>query len=100
MRTAAWVIIAVLLIGAAILTFWLPTVRETAAAVPGQYPITAQQFQWPVVERNAPYQSGPDMGSDAVKFRTTSSEKAVCATGNPCNGIPLAGAEVRGGDIQ
>ena len=99
MRTAAWVIIAILLIGAAILTFWIPAVG-TAAAVPGQYPITAQQFQWPVAERNAPYQSGPDMGSDAVKFRTTSSEKAVCATGNPCNGIPLAGASPRGGDVQ
>ena len=95
MRTAAWVIIAILLIGAAVLTFW-PAAAGTPS-VPGQYPITASRFQWPVVERNAPYQPGPEMGSDAVQFRTTGAAKAVCATGNPCNGIPLAGASPRGG---
>ena len=94
MRTEAWIVIVVLLIGAAVLTFWNST--GAAAAVPGQYPIDAPRFQWPVTERNAPYQPGPEMGSDAVNFRTTGAAKAICATGNPCGGTPLAGASPRG----
>jgi hypothetical protein len=93
MHTAAWIVIAVLLIVAAVLTFW-PAAGP--AAVPGQYPIMAPRFQWPVVERNAPYQPGPEMGSDAVNFRTTGAAKTICATGNPCDGTPLAGASPRG----
>jgi hypothetical protein len=95
MRPAAWTVAGLLLLAAVGLTLWSAW-RRAAAGTPGQFPIGAPRFAWPAEERVAPFRPGPEMGSDAARVAGGRDTKAVCATGNPCDGTPLAGAAPRG----
>jgi len=68
MRTAAWLVIAVLLAAAAALTWWQTTPAAFAAAPvpPGQYPLDAPRPEWPATDRTRPYSPAAGMGSDTV----------------------------------
>ena len=67
MRSATLFVIAVLLIGAAVLMIWQP-LRSVfvTGAVPGQYPIDAARPEWPVKEVTKAYRPGPEMTAAAA----------------------------------
>ena len=67
MRSATLFVIAVLLIGAAVLMLWQPLRSMfVSGAVPGQYPIDAARPEWPVKEVTKAYRPAPEMTTAAA----------------------------------
>jgi hypothetical protein len=85
MRKEIVLVAAVLLVGAALFTMWPILSAALTGSVPGQYPIGAARWEWPMTERVAPYYPGSKMGSDAVKFTDGADEKVRCATSPTCD---------------
>ncbi len=83
MRREAWTVVAILLVGAAILTFW-PYYSDMEPSPPGQYPLHVARFEWPATERIKRYQPSRSMGSDAVQHRDARDAKARCGIDNTC----------------
>ncbi len=83
MRRELWLVAAFLLTGAAILTFW-PVRRDIEASPPGQYPLHAERFEWPVTERKKAYRPSPSLGEETVTHSDTRDQKARCGIDNTC----------------
>jgi hypothetical protein len=85
MRSATLLIVGILLVG--VVFFYvlpaLPTI-DGAPTAPGQYPINASRWSWPVTERVAYYRPGASMGSDMVSFPGGNDAKGRCATSPTC----------------
>lgn len=86
MRLSLLAIVGFLIFGAAILTIWplLTAQLGFTTSPPGQYPIGAPRFEWPMTQRAAPYRPGPGMGSDMVAFTDPADAKARCALTKTC----------------
>jgi len=67
MRQSIWMIVAFLLVGAALLTYWPQAQAWQTPVPPGQYPLNQRRPQWPLEKRSAPYHPKKGMGSDKVK---------------------------------
>ena len=81
MRTVVWMIVAFLLIGTLILTIW-PTLMSSE--VPGQYPLDAARFEWPMAERSKVFRPSKLMGSDTIKLPNKGDAKTRCALATSC----------------
>lgn len=93
MRATAWIVIAVLFVAAAVLTWWTSTPPAFASepTPPGQYPLDARRPEWPATERVRPYSPAAGMGSDAIGTGAggaAAPPKAVCGR-RPAQGCPL-----------
>jgi hypothetical protein len=84
MKASTVTTIAVLILGAILITHMYITNSSSSYSPPGQYPINATRPQWPVTERVAYYRPGAAMGSDMVSFPGGSDAKGRCATSNTC----------------
>lgn len=83
MRREAWTVVAVLLAGAAILTFW-PRSYAVDPSPPGQYPLHESRFEWPVTERKKAYRPSPSMGEETVTHSDARDPKSRCGIDNTC----------------
>ena len=83
MRRELWIVGAFLLVGAAILTFW-PSRTDMEPSAPGQYPLHAPRFEWPVTERKKAYRPTLSMGEDVIVGRDARDAKARCGIDNTC----------------
>ncbi len=71
MRTAIVTVTVLLMAAAIFLTFWLRADSAADTRVPpGQYPVDAARFEWPVTERVAVYGPAKGMGSNKVGGRS------------------------------
>ncbi len=86
MRLSVWAVIVFLLIGVFVLTYlpFLTRVFQTGTP-PGQYPVDAARWEWPVSVRTKEYAPARSMGSDSAEGLTSDSAKVVCATQTACN---------------
>lgn len=81
MRVIVWIIIGCLLIGALVFTIW-PILMP--AGVPGQYPLDAARFEWPMAERSKEFRPSKLMGSDTIKLPNKGDAKTRCALATSC----------------
>ena len=90
MRTAHVIVASVILLGAVAIAIaaaggWI---WSGPASPPGQYPIGAPRFEWPVSEKIAPYRPDRVMGSDAALVAGGMDTKAMCVSVPDCTGKP------------
>lgn len=89
MRTAHVIVASVILLGAVAVAVAVAAAGGFGpASPPGQYPIGAPRFEWPVSEKVAPYRPGPVMGSDAALVAGGADTKAMCVAVPDCTGKP------------
>ena len=84
MRRETWIVAGFLLIGAAMLTFWPQRHHDVEPSPPGQYPLHAERFEWPMTERKKAYRTTTSMGEDVIVGRDARDAKARCGTDNTC----------------
>lgn len=86
MRSAVITLTVLLLAAAVLLTLWSSrSAAEVDQTPPGQYPVDAARFEWPVTERVAAYGPAKGMGSNKVRFAGGDDVKARCATAADCS---------------
>jgi hypothetical protein len=83
MRREFLVVAAFLVIGAAVLTFW-PRRPDIDPSPPGQYPLHASRFEWPVLNRKKAYRPSASMGEETVTHSDGRDAKARCGIDNTC----------------
>ena len=86
MRTAVWIALA-LIIAALIIHYWAFLSRlffDSPASPPGQYPIGAPRWEWPVTIREKAYAPTGTMGEDRFTASDAADRKTICVTSASC----------------
>ena len=90
MRTAHVIVASIILLGAVAIAVAVAVqlLGNGPVSPPGQYPIGAPRYEWPVSEKIAPYRPGSVMGSDAALVAGGTDTKAMCVSVPDCTGKP------------
>ena len=90
MRLSVWLVIVFLLVGVFVLTYIPFLTRAFQSTIPpGQYPMDAARWKWPVSIRTKEYAPARSMGSDSAEGLSSDSAKVVCATQTACDAAYL-----------
>jgi hypothetical protein len=76
--------ILLLLILAGIVLIYNSFFKISVKTIPGQYPLGAARFEWPMAERSKEFRPSKLMGSDTIKLPNKTDAKTRCALATTC----------------